>query len=85
MIRKKAGRERSPSLGLIDFQSVKTIRSGGLCRGIDVGKKIKGRKRHIIVDTMGLLLAVVVHAANIHNSKGTPFVFSELKVSQNHS
>ncbi|GHT34554.1 hypothetical protein AGMMS49574_22210 [Bacteroidia bacterium] len=77
--RKDAGRERSPSLGLIDSQSVKTTRSGGLRRGIDGGKKTKGRKRHIIVDTMGLLLAVVVHAANIHDSKGAPFVLSELR------
>lgn len=79
MTRKKAGKERSPSLGLIDSQSVKTTRSGGLCRGMDGGKKTKGRKRHIVVDTMGLLMAVVVHAANVHDSKGAPFVFSELK------
>jgi putative transposase len=50
-----------------------------LCRGIDGGKKTKGRKRHIIVDTMGLLLSVVVHAANVHDSKGAPFVLSELR------
>ena len=79
LTRKNAGRERSPSLGLIDSQSVKTTRSGGLCRGIDGGKKTKGRKRHIIVDTMGLLLAVVVHAANVHDSKGAPLVFYELR------
>ena len=66
-------------MGLIDSQSVKTTRSGGLCTGIDGGKKTKGRKRHIVVDTMGLLLAVVVHSANIHDSKSAPFVFSELK------
>ena len=66
-------------LGLIDSQSVKTTRSGGECRGIDGGKKTKGCKRHIIVDTMGLLLAVVVHAANVHDSKGAPFVLSELR------
>jgi putative transposase len=77
--RKDAGRECSHSHGLIDSQSVKTTRSGGLCRGIDGGKRSKGRKRHIIVDTMGLLLAVVVHAANIHDSKGAPFVLSELR------
>lgn len=77
--RKAAGRECSPSLGLIDSQSVKTTRSGGVARGIDGGKNTKGRKRHIMVDTMGLLMAVVVHAANIHDSKGAPFVFRELK------
>jgi putative transposase len=77
--RENAGRERSPGPGLIDSQSIKTTRSGGEARGIDGGKKTKGRKRHIIVDTMGLLMAVVVHAANIHDSKAAPFVFSELK------
>ncbi len=79
LTRKRAGNERSPSLGLIDSQSVKTTLSGGLCRGIDGGKKTKGRKRHIVVDTMGLLLAVVVHSANIHDSKSAPFALSELK------
>ena len=79
MTRKKAGRNESPSLALIDSQSVKTTRSGGLCRGIDGGKKTKGRKRHIIVDTMGLLLAVVIHAANEHDSKSAPRVIAELR------
>jgi len=78
-IRTKAGREKSPSLGLIDSQSVKTTRSGGICRGIDGGKKTKGRKRHIIVDSLGLLLAVVVHAANEHDSKSATKVIKLLK------
>lgn len=79
MTRKKAGRNESPSLAIIDSQSVKTTRSGGLCRGIDGGKKTKGRKRQIIVDTMGLLLAVVIHAANEHDSKSAINVISELR------
>lgn len=66
---KKAGRITSPSASCIDIRSVKTTRSGSLCRGVDGGKKIKGRKQHIITDTMGLLLVVVVHAANIHDSQ----------------
>jgi putative transposase len=76
---KKAGREISPSLVLIDSQSVKTIRLGGENRGVDGGKKINGRKCHIITDTMGLLLAVVVHAANMHDSKGATDVIALLK------
>ena len=64
-IRKKAGKHESPSLACIDSQSIKTTRLGGEYRGFDGGKMIKGRKRHIITDTMGLLLAVVVHAANM--------------------
>ena len=62
-----AGRNSCPSYGLIDSQSVKTVyASEG--RGYDGGKKVKGRKRHIIVDTMGNILAIVVHAANIHDT-----------------
>ena len=79
MTRMKAGKNESPSLAIIDSQSVKTTRSGGVCRGIDGGKKTKGRKRHIIVDTMGLLLAVVIHAANEHDSKSAMKVISELR------
>jgi putative transposase len=78
-IREKAGRFESPSLACIDSQSIKTTRLGGEYRGFDGGKMIKGRKRHIITDTMGLLLAVVVHAANVHDSKGASDVIALLK------
>lgn len=78
-IRIKAGRYESPSLACIDSQSIKTTRLGGEYRGFDGGKMIKGRKRHIITDTMGLLLAVVVHAANVHDSKGASDVIALLK------
>jgi len=54
---------------LIDSQSVKTC-SASEERGFDGGKKIKGRKRHIVVDTMGNLIQVIVHAANVHDTKG---------------
>lgn len=79
MVRKKAGREDSPSAACIDSRSVKTSRSGGEERGVDGGKKVKGRKQHIITDTMGLLLVVYVHAANIHDSQAAYDVIKQLR------
>jgi len=79
MVRVKAGKEQSPSAACIDSRSVKTSRSGGLDRGVDGGKKIKGRKQHIVTDTMGLLLVVVVHAANVHDSKAATQVINRLR------
>ncbi len=78
-IRTMSGRSSSPSVAIIDSQSIKSTRSGGLCRGFDGGKNIKGRKRHIVVDTMGSVLAVVVHAANVHDSRAALNVVSCLK------
>lgn len=64
-VRQQEGRERQPSAAILDSQSVKTTDRGGPSRGYDAGKKVNGRKRHILVDTMGLLLIVIVHAASI--------------------
>jgi putative transposase len=69
--RELEGREASPTAGVIDSQSVKTTESGGP-RGYDAGKKTKGRKRHIITDTLGLMLFVLVHTADIQDRDGAP-------------
>jgi transposase len=67
--REAMGREASPSAGVIDSQSVKTTEAGGP-RGYDAAKKIKGRKRHILTDTNGLLVAATVHAADVQDRDG---------------
>jgi len=76
-IRVKAGREPEPQKAAIDSQTVKGSEAGGP-RGYDGGKKINGRKRHIIVDTMGLLLVVVVTSANVDDGTGAPEVLKQL-------
>ncbi len=78
-VRVKAGRNKRPSATIVDSQSVKTA-GPALDVGYDGGKKIKGRKRHIAVDVLGLLLVVVVHSAGIQDRAGAKLVMRKLLV-----
>lgn len=77
-LREIEGRDASPSAGVIDSQSVKTTESGGVC-GYDAGKKVKGRKRHILTDTCGYLIFILVHAADIQDRDGAVDVLKAIR------
>ena len=78
LVRKQEGRERQPTAAALDTQSVKTTDRGGPERGYDAGKQVAGRKRHILVDVLGLLLLVKVHSASTQDRDGARTVLAPL-------
>jgi putative transposase len=76
-VRHKDGRKKSPSMGIIDSQSVKTTERGGP-HGKDAHKKVNGRKRHLVVDTLGMVVSAVVHSAGIQDRDGAKFVLGKM-------
>jgi putative transposase len=76
--REQAGKEAQPSAGIVDSPSVETTEAGGP-RGSAAGKKIDGRKRHLVTDTQGLPLALAVHPADVQDRAGLPLVSARIR------
>jgi len=82
-LRQSVGRQRPPSAGILDSQSVKTTRVGGP-RGFDGGKKVNGRKRHLLVDTQGWVIEALVHPADVHDRDGAPRLLGDATLNARH-